>query len=191
MASPKKPKTIFTCQSCGHQALRWMGRCPECQQWDSMVESTRPASGPGARRGKPTAAAEPVPIDHVGLEAEQRCQTFVGEFDRVLGGGLVEGSLVLIGGDPGIGKSTLMLQALYGLANHHGKVLYVSGEESIRQIRLRSQRLNTVATDMLVVSEIDVDAIIQMVETHQPRVVVVDSIQTMFNSRPGERQPGA
>jgi DNA repair protein RadA/Sms len=182
MATSKKPKTIFTCQSCGHQALRWMGRCPECEQWDTMVESKRPVPAPGAPRRALSATAEPVPIDQVDLEAEQRCQTFVGEFDRVLGGGLVQGSLVLIGGDPGIGKSTLMLQALHGLANHHGKVLYISGEESIRQIRLRSQRLDTVATNMLVVSEIDVDAIIQMVETHQPCVVVVDSIQTMFNS---------
>lgn len=182
MATAKKPKTIFTCQSCGHEVLRWMGRCPECRQWDTFVESTRAPSGPGSRRMGNSAPAQPVPIDHVNLEAEHRCRTSVAEFDRVLGGGLVEGSLVLIGGDPGIGKSTLMLQALYGLARHHGKVLYVSGEESIRQIRLRSQRLDTVATDMLVVSEIDVDAVIHMVETHQPRVVVVDSIQTMFNS---------
>jgi DNA repair protein RadA/Sms len=129
-----------------------------------------------------TAAAQPVPIDHVDLQAEERCRTSLGEFDRVLGGGLVAGSIVLIGGDPGIGKSTLMLQALYGLANLHGKVLYVSGEESVRQIRLRSQRLDTVAANMLVASEIDVDAIVQMVTTHQPKVVVVDSIQTMFNS---------
>jgi DNA repair protein RadA/Sms len=182
MATGKKNKTIFTCQSCGHQVPRWMGRCPECRQWDTMLESTRPSAGPGGQRRITKSAATPVPIDHVNLEAEERRQTSVGELDRVLGGGLVEGSLVLIGGDPGIGKSTLMLQALYGLAHQDGKVLYVSGEESIRQIRLRSQRLNTVAANILVVSEIDVDAVIQMVETHQPRVVVVDSIQTMFNS---------
>jgi len=126
--------------------------------------------------------SQPVPIDHVDLEAETRCRTSIGELDRVLGGGLVAGSLVLIGGDPGIGKSTLMLQALHGLATLHGKVLYVSGEESVRQIRLRSQRLNTVAADMLVVSEIEVEAVVQMVSAHQPKVVVVDSIQTMFNS---------
>ena len=182
MAASKKPKTIFTCQSCGHQSLRWMGRCPECRQWDTLVESRRPAGRAAAERNLAPPASQPVPIDHVDLEAETRCRTSVGELDRVLGGGLVAGSLVLIGGDPGIGKSTLMLQALHGLAGLHGKVLYVSGEESVRQIRLRSQRLNTVAADMLVVSEIDVEAVIQMVSAHQPKVVVVDSIQTMFNS---------
>jgi len=182
MAVSRKTKTIFTCQSCGYEALRWMGRCPECRQWDTMVESTRQGSPTRTGRRGSSAVSDPVPIDHVDLEAEQRCQTSLAELDRVLGGGLVAGSLVLIGGDPGIGKSTLMLQALYGLARHHGKVLYVSGEESIRQIRLRSQRLETVAPDMLVVSEIDVEAVIRIVEAHQPRVVVVDSIQTMFNS---------
>ena len=182
MTTSKKPKTIFTCQSCGHQTLRWMGRCPECRQWDTLVESHRPGGRAATGRSMTPHGSQPVPIDHVDLEAETRCRTSIGELDRVLGGGLVAGSLVLIGGDPGIGKSTLMLQALHGLATLHGKVLYVSGEESVRQIRLRSQRLNTVAADMLVVSEIEVEAVVQMVSAHQPKVVVVDSIQTMFNS---------
>ena len=123
----------------------------------------------------------PVPIDSIDLETELRLHTGIKEFDRVLGGGLVPGTLVLIGGDPGIGKSTLMLQALNGLAGQGHRVLYVSGEESIRQIRLRSKRLNTVSPDLLVVSEVEIEAILTMIETTKPIAMVVDSIQTMFN----------
>ena len=123
----------------------------------------------------------PVPIDSIDLETELRLYTGIKEFDRVLGGGLVPGTLVLIGGDPGIGKSTLMLQALNGLAGQGHRVLYVSGEESIRQIRLRSKRLNTVCPDMLVVSEVEIEAILTMIDTTKPKAIVVDSIQTMFN----------
>jgi DNA repair protein RadA/Sms len=122
-----------------------------------------------------------VAIDAVNIDGEKRLQTHLQEFDRVLGGGLVGGSLVLIGGDPGIGKSTLMLQVLFGLAGDKHKVLYVSGEESVKQIRLRSQRLGTIAGNMLVVSETDLDAILSMVAACSPDVLVVDSIQTMFS----------
>jgi DNA repair protein RadA/Sms len=125
--------------------------------------------------------AQPVAIDAVNIDGEKRLQTHLREFDRVLGGGLVGGSLVLIGGDPGIGKSTLMLQVLFGLAGDKHKVLYVSGEESVKQIRLRSQRLGTIAGNMLVVSETDLDAILSMVAACSPDVLVVDSIQTMFS----------
>ena len=121
-------------------------------------------------------------IDSIRLESEYRLLTRIGELDRVLGGGLVPGTLVLIGGDPGIGKSTLMLQALYGLATADRKVIYVTGEESIRQIRIRSQRLCTVTPTLLVVSEIDVHAIVSMTETEKPAALVIDSIQTLFNS---------
>jgi DNA repair protein RadA/Sms len=123
----------------------------------------------------------PVAIDSIELEAENRLMTDIHEFDRVLGGGLVPGTLVLIGGDPGIGKSTLMLQALYGLANQGHKVLYVSGEESIQQIRLRSRRLNTAASELMVVSEVEIDAILRMVQDAPPKVLVIDSIQTMYS----------
>jgi len=123
----------------------------------------------------------PVAIDSIELEAENRLLTDIHEFDRVLGGGLVPGTLVLIGGDPGIGKSTLMLQALYGLANQGHKVLYVSGEESIQQIRLRSRRLNTAASELMVVSEVEIDAILRMVQDAPPKVLVIDSIQTMYS----------
>ena len=178
----KNQKTIFCCQSCGFQTAKWMGKCPDCGSWDSFVEE-RSVAGSG-RQGFRTISARqtgPVPIDSIDLETELRLHTGITEFDRVLGGGLVPGTLVLIGGDPGIGKSTLMLQALNGLAGQGHRVLYVSGEESIRQIRLRSKRLNTVCADMLVVSEVEIEAILTMIDTTKPKAIVVDSIQTMFN----------
>ncbi len=178
----KNQKTIFCCQSCGFQTPKWMGKCPDCGSWDSFVEE-RSAAGSIRRSFRAIAAPQiaPVPIDSIELETELRLHTGIKEFDRVLGGGLVLGTLVLIGGDPGIGKSTLMLQVLNGLASQEHKVLYVSGEESIRQIRLRSKRLNTMSSDMLVVSEVEIEAILSMIESTQPEVLVVDSIQTMFN----------
>jgi DNA repair protein RadA/Sms len=160
-----------------------MGKCPDCGTWDSIVEersaalSFRDDNRP-LRNQQPT----PVAIDTIELETENRLLTDIREFDRVLGGGLVPGTLVLIGGDPGIGKSTLMLQALYGLANQGHKVLYVSGEESNRQIRLRSQRLDTVASELMVVSEVEIDAILGMIRADPPQVLVIDSIQTMYNA---------
>lgn len=173
-------KTIFSCQHCGYQAPKWLGRCPDCGQWDSFAEETV-AKGPGGRAVADRPRTAPVAIDAVTLTPEFRLVTGIGEFDRVLGGGLVPGTLVLIGGDPGIGKSTLMLQSLCGLARQDRKVLYVTGEESVRQIRLRSQRLDTISPNLLVASEIDVQAILAMAEQVKPDVMVIDSIQTMFN----------
>jgi DNA repair protein RadA/Sms len=159
-----------------------MGKCPDCGTWDSFVEERMVASSrPGKAGVFSTAPATPVAIDSIELDTEHRLHTAIQEFDRVLGGGLVSGTLVLIGGDPGIGKSTLMLQALYGLARQGHKVLYVSGEESIRQLRLRSKRLETAAPDLLVVSEVEIESILAMVETTKPEVLVIDSIQTMYN----------
>ncbi len=177
----KKSKILFTCQSCGYQAPKWMGKCPDCGKWDTFAEE-RIVRGPTASRSRAAVQSEPVPIDAIALDQENRSLTGIAEFDRVLGGGLVPGTLVLIGGDPGIGKSTLMLQALHGLSRQNQKVLYVSGEESIRQLRMRSQRLSTASHNLLVVSEIDVDAILSMMERHKPQTIVIDSIQTMFNS---------
>ena len=160
-----------------------MGRCPDCGKWDTFVEET--LSPPGHfRTGTPLAGpqSEPVPIDSIKLESENRIFTKITEFDRALGGGLVPGTLVLIGGDPGIGKSTLMLQALHGLSISGHKSLYVSGEESTRQMRMRSIRLSTVSPDILVVSEVSLDAVLAMMESTKPEVMVIDSIQTMYNS---------
>jgi len=159
-----------------------MGKCPDCGQWDTLVEEVFTAgSSKGGTQGLPGLQSEPVPIDSIKFENEERIQTHIQEFDRVLGGGLVPGSLVLIGGDPGIGKSTLMLQALYGLAEKGRKVLYVSGEESIRQLRLRSKRLKAVSAELLVVSEIDLESILGMIARVKPDVLVIDSIQTMYS----------
>jgi DNA repair protein RadA/Sms len=178
----KKPlKTVFVCQSCGYQAPKWMGRCPDCGSWDAFTEESRQPQAP--HTGGPAAApSEAVPIDAIVLESEERLMTGIAEFDRVLGGGIVPGTLVLIGGDPGIGKSTLMLQALYGLAGSGHRVLYVSGEESIRQIRIRSKRLATASPELMVAAEVELEKILDMVKSVQPAVLVVDSIQTMFNS---------
>jgi DNA repair protein RadA/Sms len=159
-----------------------MGKCPDCGAWDSFVEERLTAgSGRSASGVLSASRTRPVPIDSIDLASEHRLCTGIREFDRVLGGGLVAGTLVLIGGDPGIGKSTLMLQALYGLAFRGQKVLYVSGEESIRQIRLRSKRLDTVSSELLVASEVEIESILAMIGTTKPSVLVIDSIQTMYN----------
>jgi DNA repair protein RadA/Sms len=160
-----------------------MGKCPDCGQWDTLVEETRLLQGPyGGVPKISTPQSEPVPLDSIRLESENRLLTQLKEFDRVLGGGVVPGTLVLIGGDPGIGKSTLMLQVLYGLACAGHQSLYVSGEESIRQLRMRSKRLSTVSPDMLVVSEVSLESVLAMLESTKPDVMVIDSIQTMYNS---------
>jgi len=178
----KASKTIFCCQACGYQTPKWMGKCPDCGGWQTFVEEVQVAKSiQRAVRSLSSLQTKPVPIDSIELEQDDRLLTGIGEFDRVLGGGLVPGTLVLIGGDPGIGKSTLMLEALHGIAREGRKVLYVSGEESIRQMRIRSQRLSAVSSDLLVVSENDLESILLMIESVQPDVIVIDSIQTMFS----------
>jgi DNA repair protein RadA/Sms len=178
----KTSKTIFSCQACGYQTPKWMGRCPDCGQWQTFVEeiqTAQPAQGAGRLLG--ASQTKPVSIVDISLDHEDRLLTGIKEFDRVLGGGLVSGTLVLVGGDPGIGKSTLMLQALYGIAEKDSKALYVSGEESIRQMRIRSQRLAAVSSGLMVVSENDMESILLMAESVRPKVMVIDSIQTMFS----------
>ncbi len=179
----KSLRTVFVCQACGYQAPKWMGKCPDCGGWDAFAEESRqPQTGQGSTASLTAAPSEPVPIDAVELESEDRLLTGIAEFDRVLGGGIVPGTLILIGGDPGIGKSTLMLQALYGLTGGGYKALYVSGEESIRQMRIRSKRLETVSPELLVAAEVELETILNMVKSINPTVVVIDSIQTMYNS---------
>lgn len=179
----KGAKIIYCCQACGYQTPRWMGKCPDCGTWDSIVEERSTAmSLRDAGRTHLSPHSTPVAIDSIELEKGSRLLTDIQEFDRALGGGLVPGTLILIGGDPGIGKSTLMLQVLFGLANQGHRVLYVSGEESQQQIRLRSQRLETVSSKLMVVSEVDMDAILATIQSEPPRVVVIDSIQTMYNA---------
>jgi len=177
----KKLKTVFSCQSCGFESPKWMGKCPDCGQWDAFVEeaaSTKSSEEKIFGRSN----AKPTLLDSIELGDEYRMSTGIGEFDRVLGGGLVYGSITLIGGDPGIGKSTIMLQALDGLSKNGAKVLYVSGEESVKQIRIRSGRLFEKIPKMLVVSETDIDSILLMIDTLKPGVLVIDSIQTMFSA---------
>jgi DNA repair protein RadA/Sms len=179
----KNVGTVFVCQECGYQAPKWMGKCSDCGKWDTLVEQIVEKSRQGGATARFSLTQnDPVPMNSIQLDDDYRMLTGINEFDRVLGGGLVYGSLVLIGGDPGIGKSTLMLQALNGLALSHHRVLYVSGEESVNQISLRSKRLGTSSSELYVVSEVELEAIFQMVDKLKPQVLVIDSIQTMFNA---------
>ncbi|BCS52080.1 DNA repair protein RadA [Geobacter sp. SVR] len=174
-----KQKTIFTCQKCGCQSPKWLGKCPDCGSWNSMAEEVTAAVGavsPGAERSRP------IPICDVPAQVESRLVTGIAELDRVLGGGIVPGSLVLIGGDPGIGKSTLLLQAMHNLAEGSGPVLYVSGEESASQTRLRGERLKASHRQLLVLAENSLEAILGHAATLKPRAMVVDSIQTIWTT---------
>jgi DNA repair protein RadA/Sms len=173
----KQKKTIFVCQNCGYQAPKWLGRCPDCGQWNTLVEEL-PSSRPA--RGKTGSAAPPVAIPDISLDRETRLKTMLEEFDRTLGGGLVPGSLVLIGGDPGIGKSTLVLQALDQLARQGLRALYLSGEESPQQIKLRANRLSAASENLFILAETCVESVLDTLEDMKPRVMVVDSIQTVY-----------
>lgn len=175
-----KTKTFYSCQKCGYQSAKWLGKCPDCNSWNTLVEETIAAGGKGAADTGVVSA--PVSIKDVSGEAEDRFSCGIPEFDRVLGGGLVSGSLILIGGDPGIGKSTLMLQATDHIAQKRGKVLYVSGEESARQTRMRGERLRVGARDLFILAENSLERILVHVEKMSPKVIVVDSIQTVFTS---------
>ncbi|MBF0201753.1 MAG: DNA repair protein RadA [Desulfamplus sp.] len=177
----KKDKVIFRCRGCGCQTPQWMGRCPECGDWDTLVaEKTEDGTPPGAKFSRKKSAA--IPMDSITFDEEPRLTTSIQEFDRVLGGGVVPGTLILIGGDPGIGKSTLMLQVLSEISARGKKTLYVSGEESIRQLKMRGDRLSSSSdSNMFVAAETDLDSIISMAETEKPHVMVVDSIQTVYN----------
>lgn len=174
----EKAKTFFQCQGCGYISPKWLGRCPDCGTWNSLVEEKK---GPltthssSRRRYK----SDPHPLSSIRRGYEQRKSTGIKELDRVLGGGIVKGSVVLVGGDPGIGKSTLLLQTLAGLSRY-GKVLYVSGEESAEQIKMRAERLSINSDDIIVLTETSVEGIIDTTSKLSPNTMVIDSIQTVY-----------
>lgn len=177
-----KTKTKFVCQNCGYTTAKWMGRCPECGTWDSLAEELEtPASGPQQSFLMPKEAPKPKTLDKVMLTEVERLKTGINEFDRVLGGGLVPGSLVLLGGDPGIGKSTMLLDAGIRFSVGGIKVLYVSGEESEAQTAMRARRLGKPGTALLVMTATDLDAVLLQAKEVQPQILVIDSIQTMYN----------
>ena len=176
-----KSKTVYTCTECGGTAPKWAGQCPHCQQWNTLVETVaQPASGAGARFQSLASSATVRKLSEIDAEDVPRFSSGIDEFDRVLGGGLVGGGVVLIGGDPGIGKSTLLLQALSNLSATR-RVLYVSGEESGSQIALRAHRLGIESQNLALLAEIQLERIQATIETEKPEVVVIDSIQTLYS----------
>ena len=184
-----KSKTVYVCTQCGCQLPKWQGRCPDCGEWNSIVQEELQVSSSAA--GRRAAAVNPVetqPLSSIAADEEQRLKTGIGEFDRVLGGGIVPGSVVLLCGDPGIGKSTILLQVCHHISRQ-SKVLYVSGEESLRQIKLRANRLGIDGEELLLSAATDAERIVENIRTLQPDLVVIDSIQTMnlqeISSSPG------
>ena len=179
----KNKKTVYFCQECGYESAKWMGQCPGCKSWNTFVEetvSTKKPSSSGAMKSSEK-RQEPVILKDISLSEDERQTTQIGELDRVLGGGIVPGSLVLVGGDPGIGKSTLLLQVCRNLAEKQVSVLYISGEESLRQIKLRANRIGQFTDKMQLLCETNLEVIREVIERRKPDVVVIDSIQTMFH----------
>ena len=177
-----KPKTVYSCTECGGQTLKWQGQCPHCQAWNTLVEALVDSAKAGGNRFAALGGvAEVVTLADVDAHEFPRLPTLIGEFDRVLGGGLVEGGVVLIGGDPGIGKSTLLLQAAARLTEQV-PVLYVSGEESAQQVALRARRLGVNAGKLRLLPEIELEKIQSTLANEKPRIAVVDSIQTLYSS---------
>ena len=178
-----KSKTIYVCSECGYETPRWLGRCPDCGSWNTLTEQeSAPAAELPEKKLKraPGGGADPLRIDEIPDEAMLRRSTGIGELDRVLGGGIVEGSLVLVGGDPGIGKSTLLTQVSANYAAGGRRVLYVSGEESTRQIKMRARRLGASSSELYILSENDMTIVERQIERLRPELAIVDSIQTMY-----------
>lgn len=180
----KAKKSVFFCQNCGHEESKWLGQCPACKEWNMFVEEKITVSASGksgaARSGKET-DINIVPLMNVSTDEDERIQTQIQELDRVLGGGIVEGSLVLVGGDPGIGKSTLLLQVCQKLSSINKKVLYISGEESLKQIKLRANRMGEFSGNLFLLCETNLEMIRTAIEKQKPDMVVIDSIQTMYS----------
>ena len=176
-----KTKSVYICSECGYKSPKWMGKCPGCNEWNTMQETLVSDKKPAASAAKTVLSGErraPKKISEVTIDYEKRCKTGIGELDRVLGGGIVQGSLILVGGDPGIGKSTLLLQICENAGKDH-KILYVSGEESEGQIKIRAKRLGVTTENLYLISETDVEAIIENINFEKPDIVIIDSIQTM------------
>lgn len=184
----KGKKTIYFCQNCGHEESKWLGQCPMCKEWSTFVEEKVVVSKSSA--GKERKDLEVLPLSKVQTETEERVCTNIAELDRVLGGGIVPGSLILVGGDPGIGKSTLLLQVCQQLAKTEKKVLYISGEESLRQIKLRAQRMGEFTESLLLLCETNLELIRSVIEKERPQTVIIDSIQTMYSEEVGSA-PGS
>ena len=187
-----KEKTVFCCTACGYETARWMGKCPGCGAWNTLEEQApKPAQEAPVRaiKQRPGTGAQALRLSEIPEESAERASTGIGEFDRVLGGGVVEGSLTLVGGDPGVGKSTLLLQASEHLTRGGRRVLYISGEESARQIKMRARRLGVNSPDLLILSENAMDAAERRWEEISPDFMIIDSIQTMYrpdmSSAPG------
>ncbi len=178
-----KNKMIFFCKECGYEASKWMGQCPACKQWDTFVQEPVVKKSPAGLNG--LKAAEPELLSRVAAVEDQRILTGIQELDRVLGGGIVIGSLVLVGGDPGIGKSTLLLQMCRELSARQKKVLYISGEESLKQIKMRAERLGTFQGELFLLSETNLDDIEDTMRKLMPEIVIIDSIQTMYKEEIG------
>ncbi len=184
-----RQKTIFVCQNCGYKAPKWLGRCPDCGTWNSFVEELTEI-GRQDRVTRPHPLDRPQRIDTVTLNKEVRNKTGLSEFDRTLGGGVVPGSLILIGGDPGIGKSTLILQVAQRLAQQGLKTLYISGEESVQQIKMRAKRLSADSSELYLLSGTCLEDVIDRLDELAPRIIVIDSIQTIFTESLGSA-PGS
>ncbi len=189
----KKITTVFFCQECGYESSKWMGQCPGCKQWNTLVEEKVSVTGSGMGGASKTAAVreapKPVAIGEVSLNDGERMMTGIEELDRVLGGGIMQGSLILVGGDPGIGKSTLLLQTCRQLSMNGRRVLYISGEESLKQIKLRAMRIGTFGDNLLLLCETNLSLVEEVIQRTNPQVVIIDSIQTMYqeavSSAPG------
>ena len=176
----KKNTTVFVCNECGYESPKWLGKCPACGEWNSFFEEKVANSSGSSSKDKAKVKSEVVKLNDVEKKTTYRLKTGVEELDRVLGGGFVQGSLTLLGGEPGIGKSTLILQ-LCDKVQGEGKVLYVSGEESAEQIKLRADRLNINNDQIMFLGETDIEVVIQAIIDINPKLVIIDSIQTMYS----------